>query len=154
MEPDNQSGNQPEGQSHLFEDLSFDFTAKQHLRSIASWAMVIGVIALIGFAISLYQVFTTPELVRNRSEGFDLNINMQAGGGTKIWTIVSILIRLVLVIFLFRFVSQVRTGLNGLNQSALNSSFNSLKIYFMIAGILALVVILFFLLGIITAVGA
>jgi hypothetical protein len=133
---------QPENKNDLFTDLSFDFTAKQYIRAIASWAVVIAVVTIIGLTISVVQLFTAPEIVASNSEGFDFNMSMRIGSSSKAGAIIGIVIRLVLVIFLLRFASQSRTGLNGLNQSALNSSFNSLKTYFMIAGIVGLLIFL------------
>jgi hypothetical protein len=142
---------QPENKNDLFTDLSFDFTAKQYIRSIASWAVVIAVVSIIGLTISIIQLFTAPEVVTSNSEGFDFNMTMRMGSETKVGTVIGVVIRLVLIVFLLRFASQARTGLNGLNQSALNSSFNSLKTYFMVAGIVGLlifVVILFALVAV------
>jgi len=126
--------------SDLFGDLSFDHTAKQYIRSIASWAMVIVVIALISYAISLFQAFSAREYITSKTEGFDFGI--KAATGDKTGTIITIIIGLLVNIFLFRFASQAKAGLNGLNQTSLNNAFNSLKIYFIILSILC---ILFFL---------
>lgn len=145
---------EPEIKSDLFNDLSFDFTAKQHIRSIASWAMVIGVVGLIALVITLIQTFTAPVLVRSNSEGFDFNNALRMGDSNVGWTVIGALIRLVLIFFLFRFATQARAGLNGLNQSSLNGSFNSLKIYFMMGAVICLLLFLFFVLAMVFAVSA
>ena len=124
----------------LFGDLTFDHTAKQYIRSIAGWAIVIVVVALLSYVLSLVQVFSAPQITTPKSEGFDFGFKVT--GTDKTSTIVTIFIGLLLNIFLFRFASQAKAGLNGLNQTSLNNAFNSLKIYFIILSILC---ILFFL---------
>jgi hypothetical protein len=145
---------QPENNSDLFNDLSFDLTAKQHIRSIASWAIVIGVVGLIALLITLIQTFTAPAPVSSNSEGFDFNNALRMGNSSGVWEVIGGLIRLVLIFFLFRFASQARTGLNGLDQSSLNGSFNSLKLYFMMGAIICLLFFLFFVLAMVFAVSA
>lgn len=135
MQPENTSNNS----NDLFGDLTFDHTAREYIRSLAKWAMVIVVVAVIGYAISLVEAFTAPEIAPVRSEGFDFGLKMTSADKTG--TIITIIIGLLLNLFLFRFATQARTGLNGFNQSALNNSFNSLKIYFMITVILCILVV-------------
>jgi hypothetical protein len=138
MQQENNSSN-----NDLFGDLTFDHTARQYIRSIAGWAMVIVVVALISYAIALIQSFTTPEVAAVRSEGFDFGLKTTRAD--KTWTIIPILFGLLLNFFLFRFATQAKTGVNGLNQAALNKSFNSLKIYFMITVILSILAFVFVL---------
>lgn len=135
---------QPENKNDLFDNLSFDFTAKQYIRTMASWATVIVVVALISYVITLISIFTTPKIQEVRSEGFDLGMKM-TNSGNYTFTILSIIVGLVLNLFLLRFARQARAGLDGLNQSRLNSSFNSLKNYFMIGSILCLLAFVFIL---------
>jgi hypothetical protein len=139
---------EPENKNDIFGDLNFDATAIQHIRSITSWALVIVVVALISYGLSLIQVFTAPEVSTVRSEGFDFDFKINGSG--KGGTIITILIGLLVNFFLYRFATQARTGLNGLNQSELNKSFGSLKVYFMITSILCMLVFLLFILAIAT----
>jgi hypothetical protein len=135
--------------SDLFGDLSFDHTAKQYIRSIASWAIVIVVVAIISYAISLVRVLTTPELITPKTEGFDFGFKMQSESVGS--TVFLILVGLLINYFLFRFATLARTGLNGLNQASLNKSFNSLKAYFIIQTILCILVFLIVILALATA---
>ena len=132
----------------LFGDLTFDHTAIQTIRSIANWAIVIVVVAVISYLISMGQMFSAPQLTTTRSEGFGMGFKMT--GSDRTTTIITIAIGLLVNIFLFRFAMQARTGLNGLNQQSLNSSFNSLKIYFMITAILCILVFLIVILAVTT----
>ncbi|MEO5561823.1 MAG: hypothetical protein ABIR18_00285 [Chitinophagaceae bacterium] len=135
---------QQENQPDLFSDISFDETARQHLRSMASWAMVIVVIALIGYGLNIIQLVTSPTGTTRKSEGFDLGLKM--GGNSSIaFDIIGILVGLLINFFLFRFATQSRNALKGLNQGELNSSFNNLKNYFMVISILCIIGILIFI---------
>ena|SRR5689334_18233330 len=135
--------------SDLFGDLSFDHTAKQYIRSMATWAIVIVVVALISYAISLISVLTAPSIVTPKTEGFDFSFTVKSENiGTSVFLI---LVGLLINYFLYRFATLARTGLNGLNQSALNKSFNNLKVYFIIISIICMLLFLFFILGITAA---
>ena len=105
-------------------------------------------VALLSYVLSLVQVFSAPQITTPKSEGFDFGFKVT--GSDKTSTIITILVGLLLNLFLFRFAMQARAGLNGLNQASLNSSFNSLKIYFMITAILCILVFLIVILAVTT----
>jgi hypothetical protein len=137
---------QQEGQSQLFSDLDMDPVAKIHIRSLASWAMVIVVVAVIRYAISILRIFMVKEEKAVQLEGFDLSITMGASGPAG--SIITILIGLLINYFLFRFASQARTAIDGLNQQQLNSSFNNLKVYFMATSIIMIIAFALILLSV------
>lgn len=141
MQPENTTPND----NDLFGDLSFDHTAKQYLRSIASWAKVIVIVAVIGYALSLIMVLTAPAVLAPKAEGFDFYITQRSQ--SLGWQIFVILIGLLINYFLFRFASLAKTGVNGLNQEALNKSFNNLKVYFIIFTIISILIFLVIILG-------
>lgn len=128
---------QDENQVHLFNDLEFDSTAKQHITSIASWAMVIVVTAVIGYLVNILELFSKPE-VAVRSEGFDFGASISATNTFS--SVIGIIIGLLINYFLYRFASLARTGVNSLDQSALSKSFNSLKSYFIITTVILIIV--------------
>ena len=136
---------QEENQTHLFTDLEFDRTAKQHIHSMASWAMIVVVVAVIGYIITIAQLFSGTQTLDQRSEGFGLGANL-AGSDTT-FSIIAIVIGLLINFFLYRFASQARKGIDGLNQDQLNKSFNSLKTYFMIMSVILIVVFVVVLLA-------
>ncbi len=136
---------QQQNQDHLFGELSFDATAKQHIRSMASWAMTVVTVAVIGYIISLVDLFMYREVaVSTRSEGFDFSFGLT--GSNMITSIIAVLVGLLINYFLFRFASQAKSGLDGLNQAQLNSSFNNLKTYFMIISVFLIIVFVLVLL--------
>ena len=50
---------QQDNQVNLFNDLTLDETAKQHIRGMASWAMTIVTVAVIGYVVSLINIFVS-----------------------------------------------------------------------------------------------
>lgn len=142
MQPENSTS---ASNSDLFGDLSFDHTAKQYLRSIASWAMVIVVVAVTGYVFSLVRVLTAPQIITPKSEGFDFNFTVKSESiGSVVFVI---LVGLLINYFLYRFATLAKTGLNGLNQASLNKSFNNLKVYFILCTIICILLFLLFILG-------
>ena len=80
----------------LFNDLEFDNIARTHIRSMAQWAMVVAILAVVGYVISLIQAFTAPELPSiQQSEGFG-NIFMGLERQSIPFTILSVAIGLLL----------------------------------------------------------
>ena len=133
-------------QSDLFGGLGFDPMAKQYIRSMAGWAMVIVTVSVIGYLLNIAELFRDPKPDPNRPEGFDTGIMEKMGASDVFMTIFLIAIGLLINFFLYRFARQARTGIDGLSQPALNSSFSNLKAYFMATSIILLIVFVLFLL--------
>jgi len=117
--------------------LSIDETAKNHLRSLATWSMVIVISALIGYVLTIIKALQTkPQVVQ--SEGFGTSFATGGGLGGAIFGIV---IGLLVNYFLFQFANHTKRGINGMNQADLDSGFYNLKIYFAIIGVLFIIVL-------------
>jgi hypothetical protein len=138
MEQDNRS-------SDLFNEMSIDGMGKQYLRSIASWAMVIVVVAVIGYIMEILDFFRAKPEYSSRIEGFG-GLTRAMGNSTAFSVFFGIAIGLLINYFLFRFASQAKAGLDGHDQWKLNSSFSNLKAYFMACSIILIIVLVFFLL--------
>jgi hypothetical protein len=136
---------QPENESQLFNDIEFDLPARNHIRSMAGWAMIIVASSVIGYVISLIQVFRMSGQTVARTEGFNFPMTMGSSGIGS--TIISVAVGLLINYFLYRFASQARTGVDGLNQQHLNQSFNNLKTYFMATSIIIIIVFIIALLA-------
>lgn len=134
-----------ENESNLFNDLDIDPIVKNHIRSMISWAIVIVTVAVIGYAITILELFSSGGQRTVRKEGFDLTLTIGSSGIGG--PVLSVLVGLLINYFLFRFASQARTGLDGLNQRQLNSSFNNLKAYFMATSIITIIVFVLLLLS-------
>lgn len=133
-----------EQQNDLFDGISIDLQAKQTLASIASWAMICVVTAVIGYVITILGLFTKPA-VTVRSEGFSNYLKM--GSDDVVSTIISIGIGLLMNFFLYRFATLLKTGLPAHSEEQLARSFRSLRYYFIIGSILLILVLLIVLIG-------
>lgn len=128
--------NQNYQENSLF-DLSIDETAKDHLRSLAKWSMVIVVCAVIGYVLAIIKALQAkPHAVQ--SEGFGTSFTT---GGSLGGAIFGIVIGLLVNYFLFQFANHTKRGINGMSQADLDTGFYNLKIYFAIIGVLFIVVL-------------
>lgn len=141
MEQENQS-------SDLFSELGFDPMAKQYIRSMASWAMVIVVVSVIGYILTIIDLFREKAPATfNRAEGFDVGFTEKAGGSEVLTSLFSIAIGLLINFFLYRFARQAKAGVDGMSQSELNGSFSNLKAYFMACSIILIIAFVLILLA-------
>jgi len=130
-------------------DLSIDETAKDHLRRICSWTMIIVITAVIGYVIALVKVFM-PKTQVVQSEGFGVSVSAGQGLGSVIFGIV---IGLLVNYFLYQFSNLTKKGVNGMSQTDLNAGFYNLKIYFIVISVIVIIILAIALLAIL-AVGA
>src|SRR5215469_8581278 len=136
-------------ESSLF-DLSINETAKDHLKRIASWSLIIVVCAVIGYVVAIIKALQPASRIVQK-EGFGMDM---VGGTSLGGTIFGIVIGLVINYFLFQFANLTRKGVNGLNQGELNAGFYNLKIYFIIIGILIIIGLVILLLLVLIGVNA
>jgi hypothetical protein len=133
-----------ENKTDLFNDLTLDVTAKQHISSMAGWAMTVVTVAVIGYVISLLDVLSGRKAAAG-SEDFKLGLDLS--GMQVVITLIIIAIGLLINFFLYRFAVQARRGLHHLNQEQLNNSFNNLKMYFLITSVISGILLLCVLLA-------
>lgn len=138
--------------------LSIDPISKAHLADAARWAkflaivgfIVCGLIVIVGiFAGSLLESFSSTR----RYEGFDSNVEVTRGLGV-VATVFYILIAVLYFfpcLFLFNFASKMKTALLSNDQDVLNSSFQNLKKTFRYIGVLSIIVLSFWVIGMLIA---
>ena len=63
-------------------DLSIDETAKDHLRRICSWTMIIVVTAVIGYAVAIIKALMQKTQVM-QSEGFGVSVSSRTKHGKR-----------------------------------------------------------------------
>ena len=127
-------------------DLSIDETAKDHLRRICSWTLVIVITAVIGYVVAIIKAFM-PKTQVVQSEGFGGSLSTGQGIGSVIF---GIIIGLLINYFLYQFANLTKKGVNGMSQTDLNAGFYNLKIYFVIISVLVIIVLAFVLLFLLT----
>jgi len=125
---------QQDASSSLF-DLSIDETAKDHLRRICSWTMVIVITAVIGYVVAIIKALM-PKAQVIQSEGFGVSV----GAGQNLGSVIfGIIIGLLINYFLYQFANLTKRGVNGMSQTDLNTGFYNLKIYFVIISIMVII---------------
>ena len=131
-------------------DLSIDETAKDHLRRICSWAMIIVVTAVMGYVVAIIKALM-PKTQVIQSEGFGVSVSSgQNLGKCHFYNYNRVA---GLNYFLYQFANLTKKGVNGMSQTDLNAGFYNLKIYFVIISVLVIIVLAFVLL-VLLAVGA
>ena len=89
---------QQDASNSLF-DLSIDETAKDHLRRICSWTMVIVITAVIGYVVAIIKALM-PKAQVMQSEGFGVSV----GAGQNLGSVIfGIIIGLLINYFLYQF---------------------------------------------------
>jgi hypothetical protein len=139
---------QQDANNSLF-DLSVDETAKDHLRKICSWTMIIVITAVIGYVVAIIKALM-PKAQVIQSEGFGVSVST---GQNLASVIFGIVIGLLINYFLYQFANLTKRGVNGMSQTDLNAGFYNLKIYFVIISVLVIIALAFILLFLV-AVGA
>jgi small-conductance mechanosensitive channel len=125
-------------------DLSIDETAKDHLRRICSWTMIIVVVAVIGYVIDLVRTFM-PKRQVVQSEGFGASVSVGQGLASVIF---GIIIGLLVNYFLYQFSNLTKKGVNGMSQTYLNAGFYNLKIYFIVISVIVIIILAIVLLAV------
>jgi hypothetical protein len=130
---------QPELTNELdnFFNLSFDAIGRDHLKQIALWSKIASIAGLVSYAILLFlAIFGHSRLASGNFLSVLLNLTVVGGGATVNY-------------FLYRFATAVNRGIENTDALYVNSGFNSLRLYFKTAGILAILVLCLLLIAII-----
>ncbi len=138
-----------ETQPDLFSsELKIDATAKTHIRSLASWAMIVVAVTVLGYVLNIAELIMSPgsSAIEMESEGFSASVlsGQKSTGGT----IFAIVIGLTINYFLFRFAGMVNSSIDGLNTEKFGKSFRNLKIYFAITSIFMMLLLLFIVIAV------
>ena len=129
MENQEQTESEPVTDLDNFYQISFDGVSRDQLKQIALWARICSITGLIGYLIQLYDwLFGHSRLGSNFGGGVLgtlFNISLIGGGG-------------VVNYFLYRFAASVSRGVQNTDALYVNHGFNSLRLYFRLAGILVI----------------
>ncbi|MBD0277606.1 MAG: hypothetical protein ICV51_08135 [Flavisolibacter sp.] len=142
-----------EQSSSLF-SLSIDPVTKAHLSETAKWArflaivgmvlLVLGVIGIIIFATTMSSFTGSMDNPYGRAGSFPPFF----GVGIAAFYILIMALWFFPLMFLLRFANRMRVALNGNDQQALNTSFQHLKICFRFVGIVTIIVLALYAIGI------
>lgn len=134
--------------------LSIDPTAKSHLGEAARWGKFLAIMGFIfcGLFVVMGLFFSTMMAsLSSYSSGYD---NGMASGLGTMMAVIYIIIAAVYFfpcLFLFRFASKMKEALLTNEQDALNTSFQNLKSLLKFFGIITIIFLVLWLLGMLTA---
>jgi hypothetical protein len=124
--------------------LTIDPSSKAHLSETAKWARFL---AIVGFVFILFMVIVGvySSLTISRYEDMFSGYNGRRtfieslGVGVAITYIIIAAVAFFPFLFMLRFANEMRRALSSNNQTALNASFQNLKVYFRYLGIILIV---------------
>lgn len=134
--------------SNLFE-LHIDHQSNAYLRETAKWARFLAIVGFIICALLVIIALFAGSVIASGLGGF--GDGGFAGLGVVV-TIFYVLVALLLLfpnLYLFRFGGQMQTALRNNDQALLASAFGNIKSYFKFIGILTIIALAFWALGLV-----
>jgi hypothetical protein len=137
--------------------LNLDQTSKSHLSEAARWAKFLAIVGFIAcILIVLAGVFAGSifEKYGDRYEGFGRNSQVSTRDLGAVAAVMYVLVALLYFfpcLFLFNFASKMKTALLSNDQDTLSRSFQNLKKTFRYLGVLTIILLCFWVLGIVVA---
>ena len=137
--------------------LTIDNVSKEHLFVIARWARFLGIVILVLMGIAILATLYTATLTVDVPPGFENELRSQAQRTLRTSAIIGSLVILGVTIpptiFLLQFSGRIKIALLSENQELLNDSLKQLKRYFRYIGILLIILLAFYALAFLVALG-
>lgn len=131
---------------HLSEmDLQLDGEVRQQLYTAAKWARFISVIVFIGCAIMLIFGVAGGAAIINAFQRLGTFSDLFGGFGGTLFVVIIVLVVAVVVFvyyFLFHFAAKIKNALLGESTAELNAGLKSLRIFFIITTVFAMLSLL------------
>lgn len=116
-------------------NLGLDVNTMGYLRTAATWARIVALLAFISAGLGLLVAFFEPGDTAGKAGGV-------------IGAIISGAISVIINLYLYRFATQVTAGLSSMNQDSVTTGINNLRVYFKILGIILIIVLGLVVLGV------
>ena len=139
-----------ENEKSLF-NLDIDSVGKNHLRDTAKWARFLAIVGFIGLALILVISIIVAVSVQNKIKSdFGEPVNSGELVGTILGAVVVGVIYFFPCYFLLKFGNRMIAALDTDDGASLNESFRNLKITFRYVGVLTIIFVALFILGLLT----
>lgn len=143
-----------ENEKNLFE-LQLDMIAKNHLKETAKWARFLAIAGLVGLSLLvIVSLITAVNLSNEKSTSYD---DPATRSGEIVGTIIGTLIIVALYFFpcyyLLKFSSKMNAALASDDAASLNESLRNLKNTFRFMGVLTIIFMALFALGMLAGIG-
>jgi len=140
-------------------DLQIDHQSNSYLSEAAKWGKFLAIMGFIFCGLLVIIALFAGTMMASMMSGFggnssDATTSAVGGGVITFVYIVFALIYFFPCLYLFNFASKMQVALRANQQETLNTSFSNLKSCFKFMGILMIIMLAFWALGIIIAVGA
>jgi hypothetical protein len=133
-------------ESSLF-DLRVDENMKEEFRGLSKWTMIVVISSVISLVLTLLQTLgAKKETIEFSTNGLRRQQTTNVGS-----TIISMIIAILMAYLLYQFSVYVKKGVDNLSQNDLNKGLGSLKTYFMVFGIIMIIVAVIFLVVVVVA---
>jgi len=131
-------------------ELEVDQIASKNLIDTAKWARFIAIFSFIAMGCFLLIIIAFQSRIADRISNYIPGMNESGGFGVLIGVIIFIFALVsVILVFLLRGANLIKKGIETKDQIMLNDGLRSLKTYFAIYGILAIIGVVFNLIGLI-----
>jgi amino acid transporter len=143
-----------ENEKNLF-DLQLDAIAKNHLKETAKWARFLAIAGLVGLGILVIAGIIAAVVASNRADRYyDDPVSAKAElAGTIIGMLMIVALYFFPCYFLLRFSGKMNAALASDDTATLNESLRNLKITFRYVGILTIIFLALFALGMLANLG-
>jgi hypothetical protein len=141
--------------------LSIEPATKTHLIETAKWARFLAIVGFVFLALMVVAGIWLSTVMATSFTRIDNEYGRNSSGmfaymgtGIIVVYIIAALIMFFPLLFLLRFASKVKTALAANDQESLNTSFQNLKAYFRYLGIITIIGLAFYGIGILSSIMA
>ena len=136
-------------------DLSFDENVKQSLKGAATWGGLAAIVSLIGSILGLVNYFVEKgkESRYGGNSLEEMQIQQAANTGGFVSVVITLIIGIILFYFLNKFSRSAKAGIDTNDHYLINEGLGSLSTYFKFIGVLLIIILVFFALGILIGIG-
>jgi hypothetical protein len=129
-----------------FFNISFDDAVRSQVRGAASWAKICALCAFIGAGVGLIVAFFGVSGATVGTE--NIRVNSFARVGMILGALISAAISVFINYWLYRFATSTTKGMDAMDSVKTNEGLNSLRTYFRILGVILIIVLSLFALGV------
>ena len=136
-------------------DLSFDENVKQSLKGAATWGGIAAIVSLIGSVLGLVNYFVEKgkESRYGGNSLEEMQIQQAANTGGLVSVVITLIIGIILFYFLNKFSRSAKAGVDTNDHYLINEGLGSLSTYFKFIGVLLIIILVLFALGIFIGIG-
>ena len=136
-------------------DLSFDENVKQSLKGAATWGGLAAIVSLIGSILGLVNYFVEKgkESRYGGNSLEEMQIQQAANTGGFVSVVITLIIGIILFYFLNKFSRSAKAGIDTNDHYLINEGLGSLSTYFKFIGVLLIIILVLFALGILIGIG-